>query len=88
MRIYEEKSLSEFEFWSGGKRAEILTDEQFNTIEKVLTDIYPDGIENSQINDLFWFEPDTIAKWLGFDDWEALERHNNGEEEGGEEWQS
>ena len=79
MRIYEEKSLADFEFWSGGKRAEILTDEQFNEVESILEDLYPDGMEDSQINDLFWFAPDTVADWLGFNDWEALERHNNEE---------
>lgn len=81
MKIYEEKSLSDFQFWSGAKRAEILTNEQFDTVENILNDMYPDGVEDTFINDLFWFEPETVANWLGFDDWEALERHNNGEEE-------
>lgn len=81
MKIYEEKRLADFQFWSGAKRAEILTDEQFDTIESLLESEYPDGVEDTFINDLFWFEPDTIAEWLGFTDWEALERHNNGEED-------
>ena len=31
---------------------------------------------DTEINDLFWFEEDFIAELLGFDNWEALERHN------------
>lgn len=34
-----------------------------------------------KINDLFWFEKDFIAQLLGFDSFDALERHNNGENE-------
>lgn len=47
--------------------------------------MYPDGMSETELNDLLWFEDDTIAEWLGFEDWEALERLNNGEEEEGEE---
>ena len=30
----------------------------------------------TQINDLFWFDSDLIAQWLGFEDFEDLEKHN------------
>lgn len=74
MKIYCEKSLSDFEFWSGAKdRTKFLTIEDFDTIETLLEDLYPDGMSETQINDLFWFEEDTIAEWLGYDNWEALE---------------
>lgn len=29
-------------------------------------------MEETQINDYFWFETDQIAVQLGYDDWEAL----------------
>lgn len=84
MRYYVEESLRNFKFWSGGKdTADALSYEQIDTIESMLEDIYPDGeISDTQINDFFWFERDTIAEWLGFSSWEALE---NGEEEDNEE---
>jgi hypothetical protein len=50
----------------------VLPWEQLDQIEGILEDIYPDGITNTQLNDLFWFEPDTLAEWLGFEDWEDL----------------
>lgn len=86
MKIYSEKSLRNFEFWSGAvETAHTLTMEQLDEVEAILEDSYPDGMDETEINDLFWFEEDTIAEWLGFEDWEALEHHNNGEEEEEEE---
>ena len=87
MKIYREDSLSNFEFWSGAKdRAEALTEEQFDQIECILEEIEPEeGWSETAINDLFWFEEDQIAAWLGFEDFEALERYNRGEEDDDEE---
>ena len=66
MKIYKEESLQNFEFWSGAKaNAAQLTAEQFNTVETILEDIYPEGVNESFINDLFWFEFETVAEWLG-----------------------
>ena len=82
MKIYRECSLTEFEPWSGAKYAyNMLTPEQLEELDQDLECIYPDGIDETELNDLLWFEDDTIAEWLGFDDWEALERFNNGDDE-------
>ena len=81
-----EESLRNFPFWSGAKdTAEQLTAEQLDQMESILEDCYPDGMTDSQINDIFWFECDWIAEQLGFADWDALTRHNRGEEEPEEE---
>lgn len=75
MKIYREESLSGFEFWSGAKDfAEKLTDTEFDQIEDNLTGLYPDGMDETQINNLFWFEPATICDWLGLDYDEVMER--------------
>ena len=73
MRVYAETSLNNFEFWSGGKdRAKYLTWQELDTIEAILEDLYPEGVDETTINDLFWFEEDTIAEWLGYADFEEL----------------
>lgn len=65
MKIYKEESLRYFEFWSGAKdRAERLTFEQLDKIEHILENEYPDGVDETTINDLFWFDFDTICEWL------------------------
>ena len=66
MKIHSEKSLSDFEFWSGGKdRAEKLTSEELDQIELTLEELYPDGIDEMELNDLFWFDFETVLKWIG-----------------------
>lgn len=66
MKIYSEKSLKDFEFWSGAKdRAEHLTDSEFDTIESQLEELYPDGMSETEINDMFWFDFETIAEMIG-----------------------
>ena len=65
MKIYVEQSLCDFQFWSGAKDfAETLTDKQFDQIEAILEDLYPDGMTDTQINDFFWFEEENIREWL------------------------
>ena len=66
MKVYSEINLRDFEFWSGAKlNAETLTSEQLDIVESILEDAYPDGISETQINDFFWFDFDTIREWLG-----------------------
>ena len=73
MKLYREESLSNFEFWSGAReRAKYLNDNDFDTIESILEELYPEGADETTVNDLFWFEEDTIAEWLGYLDFEEL----------------
>lgn len=68
MKIYAEKALRHFKFWAGAKdNASELTDEQLDAVESILEDIYPEGMEETTINDLFWFEFDRIQEWLGIE---------------------
>ena len=69
MKYYVEDSLSNFEFWSGAAdNAAELTDKQFDDLENILEEKYPEGMSDTQINDLFWFNFDTIKEWLGIED--------------------
>lgn len=73
MKIYTETSLRNFEFWAGARdRAKYLTDSELDQIEFILEELYPDGVDETTVNDIFWFEEDTIAEWLGYPDFEAI----------------
>lgn len=71
MEYMVEQSLKDFEFWSGAKNtAEKLNDEQFALVEQILEHEQKMRIEGggepiteTEINDLFWFEPETVFKW-------------------------
>jgi len=69
MKIIEKMSLRDFKFWSGGKdRACNLTDEQFAIVEDNFEQLFPEGMTDVEVNDMFWFDFDTIAQWLGYED--------------------
>lgn len=80
MRYYVEEQLYNFQFWGGAKEnANLLTLQELEQIEFELSNIYPEGLEDTQINDIFWFDFDFIAQLLGYEDEEEFrkERENN-----------
>lgn len=78
MKIYGEISLKDFDFWSGAAdRAANLTDDDFDVIESNLEELHPDGMSDTELNDFFWFEFDTIAEWLGYKDEEDMDCRRN-----------
>lgn len=88
MKVYTEISLRDFEFWSGAKdTVKYLTEDELDTMEAILEDMYPDGMDETQINDIFWFEEDWIAEMLGYEDFEELMHRDDEEEEEEEEWE-
>lgn len=77
MLIHSETSLRDFNFWAGGAdNAACLSYDQLDIIEEILSDIYVDGITETQLNDLLWFSEDLIAEWLGYADFEELRSDN------------
>ena len=80
MKVYKEVcSAYDCDFWSGAKStAETLTTKEINTVLSMLEDCYPDGIGETELNDFFWFETDTIAEWLDWPDYETLYKARSG----------
>jgi len=73
MKIHTEQNLRNFGFWSGAAdRVKHLTGEQLDIIEDILQELYPEGIDETALNDLFWFSEDSIAEWLGYNSFEEL----------------
>ena len=63
MKITTELNLTTFNFWSGAKDHSF-TYSELKEIEQLLEDIFPDGATETQINDLFWFEEETLCEWM------------------------
>ena len=40
--------------------------------EEMLKECYPDGIGETELNDIFWFEEDMIAEWLGYNNFDEI----------------
>lgn len=68
MKIYKELSLRYFEFWSGAiQNANQLTYDELDALEQILEMEYPDGVDETYINDLMWFEFEIVCEWLGLE---------------------
>lgn len=62
-------SLRDFNFWSGAvSTRNLLTGDELDLIEEILADAYPDGLEEMELNDIFWFDDDFIAECIGYKD--------------------
>ena len=80
MIIKTETTLKNFDFWSGAKdTVKYLTESELETIESYLEELYPEGMTDTELNDFIWFEDDTIAEWLGYNDFDEI--MNRSEEE-------
>lgn len=78
MRIYTETSLKDITYWGGaGETYMELTDDELDYIDDYLTDSYPEGMSDTEVNDFMWFESDLIAELLGYEDWDELEAKHN-----------
>lgn len=67
MKIYSETSLDIFCPWAGAKSTydEIQEAGKLDELEAILEDLYPDGMSDTDLNDLLWFEPELVYEWLG-----------------------
>lgn len=73
MKIYNDVSIPDFEFWSGAKdTVSYLTEEEMQTVADILEAEYPDGMDETELNDFFWYEEDTIAEWLGYSSFDEI----------------
>lgn len=82
MKLYSDESLRNFEFWSGAAdRVKYLTDDELDSIESQLEDLYPDGVGATELNDIFWFDEEFIASCLGYDSFEDIINRDDDDED-------
>ena len=75
MKIWSDDSIRNFNFWSGARdTVDDLFDSDFDILEPILEEYFNGEVEDVDLNDFFWFERDTIASWLGYEDYEELMR--------------
>lgn len=68
MKVFTEMNLTSFEFWGGAEdNTKRLTYEEIERIGKVIEELYPEGIDKVNINNLFWFEFKSAVEWLGYE---------------------
>lgn len=67
MMVTYELNLNTFEAWSGAvETLETLKEHNATEIfEEVLEELYPEGINETQLNDILWFEPEWVYNVCG-----------------------
>ena len=69
MKVYSEINLRRFDAWSGAVETketiiEKGKEEDFNAL---IEELYPDGLSDTQLNDILWFEEDWLFENLGIE---------------------
>ena len=67
MTITYELDLNSFEAWSGAKETleRIQREGKCTELENILEELYPDGMTETELNDLLWFDSESVYEWLG-----------------------
>ena len=67
MTITYELDLNSFNAWNGAVDTldRIRREGKCEELEQQLEELYPDGMTETELNDLLWFEADTVYEWLG-----------------------
>ena len=76
MTITYELDLNSFQAWSGAKYTldRIQREGKCGLLEQILEDTYPDGMTETELNDLLWFDSESVYEWLGIRSEEQIEK--------------
>ena len=69
MKTYNEITLDRFEAWSGAidTKKRIIQEGKSEEFDSLIEELYPDGLSETQLNDILWFEQDWIYESLGIE---------------------
>ena len=76
MTITKELDLDSFEPWSGAVDTldRIKREGKTRDLEFILEELYPDGMTETELNDLLWFDDETVLhEWLGLDTYDSIQ---------------
>lgn len=74
MLIHKEESLRNFNFWGPARENSCeLSFEQLDQLESILEDTYPEGIDETQLNDIMAYDFEWVKEVLGVDEEEDEE---------------
>lgn len=76
MTITYELDLNSFQAWSGAKDTldRIQREGKCAELENILEELYPDGMTETELNDLLWFDSESVYEWLGIRTEEQIEK--------------
>ena len=71
----ENTTLRNFDAWSGAveTKERIIEEGKADDFDNLIEELYPDGLSETELNDLLWFEEEWIFEQLGISDAEESE---------------
>ena len=69
MTITTELTLKNFQAWSGAVETQktIINEGKCDEFDFLIEELYPDGLTDTQLNDLLWFDEDFLFENLGIE---------------------
>lgn len=82
MKVYKEIDIRNFEPWSGAVETydRIWNEGKIDDLESLIDELYPDGIDETKLNDILWFEDEWLYEALGIEDEEGEDEEEEDEE--------
>ena len=73
--INEDQTLQDFNAWSGAisTKETIIENNKEDEFNSLIEELYPEGLTETQLNDILWFESDWIFEMLGISEEEEEE---------------
>ena len=74
MKTYNENTqLHSFDAWSGAKdtKQTILNAHMGDEFDQMIEELYPDGLSETELNDILWFDSEWVFEHLGIEQEEA-----------------
>jgi hypothetical protein len=67
MKIFSETKLVDFQAWSGAidTKNTIIDHDKMDEFEALIDEIYPEGINETHLNDILWFDNEWVFDTLG-----------------------
>jgi hypothetical protein len=75
MKITSEISISDFNAWSGAKdtKQTIIDNDKEAEFDSLIEELYPDGIDETKLNYILWFNYEWVFEQLGISEEEEEE---------------
>ena len=69
MKVYEELNLKDFNAWSGAvvTKERIINEGKEQEFEELIEELYPNGIDVTELNDLLWLDQEYVLGTLGIE---------------------
>ena len=69
MKIFMDLSIENFNAWSGAKytKDRIIKENKIEEFDQLIEELYPQGLSETELNDLLWFDDEWIYESLGME---------------------